>query len=43
MSFLRIMDRYLLRPPPLREPPPVREPLMLLVPRELLARALLPL
>jgi len=42
MSFLRIMARYRLRPPPPREPPP-REPLMLLAPRELLARALLPL
>jgi hypothetical protein len=41
MLFLRIMARYRLRPPP-REPPP-REPLMLLEPRELLARALLPL
>jgi hypothetical protein len=43
MSFLRIMARYRLRPPPLREPPPPREPLMLLEPRELLAFALLPL
>jgi hypothetical protein len=37
MLFLRIMARYRLRPPP------PREPLMLPEPRELLARALLPL